>query len=186
MNYYGTKTIYRPLNYHYNSFNNFHFVTVNKKYYLPNLIYKKKKSKSENESERQSKTKKHTNKSSRKEQIKKFNRGRSMNSFVRGLMEKTKNKSTHHIPISKLKSHLYIKFWKKGLSHALSPADVISNPKKSLGHESHYHRIKKANLDYPIIIRKTKSGKMKIVDGFHRLAKAYYLNHQETIKAKFI
>lgn len=56
-----------------------------------------------------------------------------------------------------------------------SPRNVIDNPKK---YKHEYERIQKANLSYPIII----SNKGYVIDGVHRLSKAY-LNKIPIIKA---
>lgn len=55
-----------------------------------------------------------------------------------------------------------------------SAYDTIKNPKK---YKSDYERIKNADLKYPIIMTETGY----IVDGAHRIAKAY-LNKEKTIK----
>jgi glutaredoxin len=55
-----------------------------------------------------------------------------------------------------------------------SPKDVLENPKK---YSEDYLRIKNAELNYPIIIINGN-----IVDGIHRLTKAYLLN-KKNIKA---
>ena len=56
-----------------------------------------------------------------------------------------------------------------------SAIDVINNPSK---YKNEYDRIKKADLNYPIII----SSDGYVVDGIHRLSNAY-LNNVKTIKA---
>jgi len=55
-----------------------------------------------------------------------------------------------------------------------SPLDVINNPKK---YRDEYNKINEANLNYPIII-----DKYNIIDGVHRLTKAYLLG-EKNIKA---
>lgn len=56
-----------------------------------------------------------------------------------------------------------------------SPINVINNKDKYV---NHYNRIIKANLDYPIIMNKNGI----IIDGVHRLSKAY-LNNNDIINA---
>lgn len=74
-----------------------------------------------------------------------------------------------------IKDYLYtldFKCWEnKG---KISPKDVIKNKKK---YKNDYKRIKKANLKYPIIIAKNN-----IVDGVHRLTKAF-IENRKYIKA---
>jgi len=57
-----------------------------------------------------------------------------------------------------------------------SPMNVIKNPKK---YNDEYNRIIESNLKYPIIIDKNN-----IIDGVHRLSKAYLLGKKK-IKAYF-
>jgi len=52
-----------------------------------------------------------------------------------------------------------------------SPQDVLNEPKK---YKDDYERIINAELNYPIIITKNNS----VVDGIHRLIKAFYLKKQ--------
>lgn len=58
-----------------------------------------------------------------------------------------------------------------------SPKDVLENPKK---YKKDYERIQNADLSYPIIIADGK--KPHIIDGVHRLTKAY-IKKKTTIKA---
>jgi hypothetical protein len=58
-----------------------------------------------------------------------------------------------------------------------SPMDVITQPKQ---YKEEYKKITQANLKYPIIIDK----KNNIIDGVHRLSKAYLLGKKK-IKAYF-
>ena len=57
-----------------------------------------------------------------------------------------------------------------------SPLDVIKNPKNKK-YKDEIERIEKANMKYPIILDKNN-----VVDGFHRLTKAY-LSNKKKIKA---
>lgn len=81
--------------------------------------------------------------------------------------------------------------WKKG--GVLKPAgsdkwlkwkDLSDEQKKDMEEEVKT-TIDRANLKYPIIIAKSKRGKMTIVDGNHRVEKAYKLG-KDTIKARVI
>lgn len=64
----------------------------------------------------------------------------------------------------------------------LTPREVIQNPEY---YPDHYQRILSADLSYPICIAKSKNGKWFVLDGTHRLAKAY-INNLKTIKVKII
>ena len=57
-----------------------------------------------------------------------------------------------------------------------SPADVMNDPKK---HTHEYNKIMESNLKYPIIVDKNN-----IIDGVHRLSKAYLFGKKK-IKAYF-
>ena len=80
---------------------------------------------------------------------------------------------SNEIKIKKLLPQLKINDWGN-----LSPYEVILDKNKSI---EHYNRIIKSDLRYPIIINK----KYQIIDGMHRLAKAY-LNNKTNIKAYII
>lgn len=81
------------------------------------------------------------------------------------------------INISDYLSTLEYKGWGNPKKKTLySPLDVINNPKK---YSDEYDRINKAKLNYPIIIDKNN-----IIDGVHRLTKAYLLG-KKNIKAYF-
>ena len=54
---------------------------------------------------------------------------------------------------------------------SISPKDVIDNPMK---YKNEYKRIKNVNINYPIIIANNN-----IIDGYHRLAKAYMQNKKQ-------
>ncbi len=84
---------------------------------------------------------------------------------------------TIKIPVSKLLKNLENKSWgdpSKNIYY--SPMDVIKNPKDKK-YKNDNNRIKKANLNYPIIITDDR-----IIDGMHRLSKAY-LQNKKYIKA---
>ncbi len=73
--------------------------------------------------------------------------------------------------IKNLVWHFDIPFWEIADTddYNLSAWDVIQNPKK---HTLHEQKIQKADLKYPIDIMRNK-GKWLILDGLHRLVKAY-------------
>lgn len=82
------------------------------------------------------------------------------------------------IPISELLKNLEGKSWgdpEKKIYY--SAMDVIKNPKNKK-YKDDNNRIKKANLNYPIMI----DDKNNIIDGVHRLSKAYSQN-KKYIKA---
>lgn len=81
--------------------------------------------------------------------------------------------SSTKIIIKKLLPQLKINDWGD-----LSPYEVIQNKNKSI---EHYNRIINSDLRYPIIINE----EYQIIDGMHRLAKAY-LNNKMIIKAYII
>ena len=60
-------------------------------------------------------------------------------------------------------------YYNRGSINAISPMMVIKYPKK---YKHHYKRILDANLKYPIILSEQKGGRI-ILDGYHRLTKAY-------------
>jgi len=64
----------------------------------------------------------------------------------------------------------------------LTLREVIQNPER---YSNHHQRILKADLSYPVCITKSKNGKWFVLDGTHRLAKAY-IDNLKTIKVKII
>ncbi len=70
---------------------------------------------------------------------------------------------------------------KDGESWNLTPWDVIN---EIPGSASHRRRIENVDMEHPILVFK-KNGKWLIIDGVHRLVKAY-LNGQQTILVKII
>jgi len=73
------------------------------------------------------------------------------------------------IDISELIYLLFGKFTFTYGSPQFSMIDVLKEPEK---YPDHYNRIKHADLMYPIILGKNTGG-LYIIDGFHRLTKAY-------------
>lgn len=80
-----------------------------------------------------------------------------------------------NIPVTKmdikeLTWHFDIPFhWHKGGMYNLTSREIIENPSE---YEDEYKRTMKANLMYPIDIMENK-GRWLILDGLHRLMKAY-------------
>ncbi len=73
--------------------------------------------------------------------------------------------------ITKLIWHFDLPFWdKEGTDEwNLTPWEVIKNPEKE---PTHFQKITKADLKYPINVVKHK-GRLVVLDGLHRLAKLY-------------
>lgn len=86
--------------------------------------------------------------------------------------------------IEELKWNLDLPFWeeKKINDWNLTPREVIEHPKY---HQNHYKRVVETDLKYPICIAKNKNGKWFVLDGTHRLTKAY-LNNLKKVKVKII
>lgn len=61
----------------------------------------------------------------------------------------------------------------------LTPREVINNVE---GSRIHYQRVQESDLQFPILLTE-KSGKWLVVDGVHRLVKAFETGNK-TIKAK--
>lgn len=73
--------------------------------------------------------------------------------------------------IAELIWHFDIPFlWEKGV-YDLKPQEVIDNPE---AHKEEYERTMRADLAYPIDIMENK-GRWLILDGLHRLMKAFIL-----------
>lgn len=88
------------------------------------------------------------------------------------------------INIEELKWNLNLPFWEEEWINDwnLTPREVIEHPEY---HKNHYQRIKKSDLNYPICITKNKYDKWFVLDGTHRLAKAY-INNKKIAKVKII
>lgn len=84
---------------------------------------------------------------------------------------------TQTIDIEELTWHFDIPFWEKDGTDAynLTPWDVIHKKEGTLDHQK---RVNEVDLQYPIDIMENK-GKYVILDGLHRLVKAYTLGQKE-------
>ena len=86
-----------------------------------------------------------------------------------------------HIPVTEidireLTWHFDIPFhWHRGGVYNLKSKEVIENPEK---YKEEYERTMKADLKYPIDIMENK-GRWLILDGLHRLMKAYVLKMEK-------
>ena len=79
---------------------------------------------------------------------------------------------TEKMDIAKLIWHFSIPFlWKNGGVYNLTPQEVLGNPDV---HKKEYSRMMKADMQYPIDIMENK-GRWLILDGLHRLMKAFIL-----------
>ncbi len=86
------------------------------------------------------------------------------------------------IDINELTWHFDIPFhWHEGEVYNLKSIEIINNPEK---YKEEYERTMKADLKYPIDIMENK-GRWLILDGLHRLMKAYILN-MKTVKVRII
>jgi|SRR3989338_5731083 len=85
--------------------------------------------------------------------------------------------------MEKLLWHFDYPFWEKEGTDDwnLTPWELIEHPEQE---PTHYAKIKKADLAFPIEIMEFK-GKYRILDGIHRLAKAY-LAGKKTIKVRIV
>ena len=81
--------------------------------------------------------------------------------------------SSKKLEIKNLLSQLKIKDWSN-----FSPIQIVENKNIS---PNDYKRIINADLRYPIIINE----KHKIIDGMHRLAKAYLKNKKKIYKSLY-
>lgn len=87
----------------------------------------------------------------------------------------------HHVPtvlfkVKDLLHELSAKSWSHGIR--FGPFDVIENEEEF---KDDYKRILKADLRYPILYWLEKK---VIVDGLHRLSKAYFIRHDKYIKVR--
>lgn len=79
--------------------------------------------------------------------------------------------------ISELDWQFNFPFWHSSTErYVITPNQVFKNPKK---YKEQYERIMKSNMEHPIDIMKNKEYLWEILDGLHRLAKAYLLGQKE-------
>lgn len=85
--------------------------------------------------------------------------------------------------IDKLIWNFDLPFWEKDGTDDwnLTPRDVIDKTDGSMGHQE---RVEQADLQFPILLL-NKNDKWLIIDGVHRLVKAFQARHK-TIKAKIV
>jgi len=84
--------------------------------------------------------------------------------------------------IGELTWHFDIPFhWHKGGVYNLKSREIIENPKE---YQEEYDRTVKADMQYPIDIMENK-GKWLILDGLHRLMKAY-IKGMKKVRVKVI
>lgn len=68
-------------------------------------------------------------------------------------------------------------FWHSSKKrYVITPNQVFKNPEK---YKEQYDRIMDADLKYPMDIMLNQKGLWEILDGLHRLAKAYLLGYEE-------
>lgn len=89
---------------------------------------------------------------------------------------------TEKMPLKKLLWHLEIPIWEKEGTDDwnLTPMQALQNPPKE---PSHYKKIVKSNMHYPIDIMWNK-GRWTLLDGYHRLARAYQLGYKNVLVRK--
>ena len=85
--------------------------------------------------------------------------------------------------INELIWHFEVPFWEMADSddYNLTPQQVIKDPDR---HSAHYQKVQRSNLIHPIDIMENK-GRWLILDGLHRLVKAY-LAGQKIVKVRKI
>ena len=87
-----------------------------------------------------------------------------------------------NMEIENLLWHFGIPFiWYGGEVYNLTPKEIIENPEK---YKEEYERTMNADLSYPIDIMENK-GRWLILDGLHRLMKAFIQN-QKTVQVRKI
>ena len=93
------------------------------------------------------------------------------------------DESVEDMNIEELIWHFDIPFWEKEGTDAynLIPWDVINHPEIE---KTHYKKVQNADLSHPIDIMENK-GRWLILDGLHRLVKAY-MQGQKTVKVRKI
>jgi hypothetical protein len=90
---------------------------------------------------------------------------------VKKLWKVTRNNKIRDVNASSLFKFLTQKSWSYRISHEhdYSPMEIIKNPKLS---PLHANRIKTADIKFPILLH-NDGNEIKIIDGLHRLARAY-------------
>ena len=93
------------------------------------------------------------------------------------------HEAKREMDIEELIWHFDIPFWeiKDTDDYNLTPWEVIKEPHI---HSAHYKKIQQADLKYPIDIMKNK-GRWLILDGLHRLMRAY-IQGQKTVQVRKI
>lgn len=101
---------------------------------------------------------------------------------VKKLWSAVRKNKVIQIPIKEIINHLEKNVWSYQIEGRMDfkPIDVIENP---MINKYHYNRILMADLSYPIIVIKNEG--IDILDGLHRLAKAY-LEKKDSLPATFI
>lgn len=109
---------------------------------------------------------------------------------IKKLWKLTNDLRIYNIPISELKWVLYEDFWSnyEGIKNPnfpekyISAMEVLENPSIS---KFHQNKINDADLNYPILVIVLDNTKFDVIDGIHRLTKAYIKN-MKYIKAKIV
>lgn len=87
---------------------------------------------------------------------------------------------TIEMNISELEWHFDIPFWCENGVYNLTPREVINNPEN---HKQEYDRAMNCDLKYPLDIMENK-GKWLLLDGLHRLMKAYISGDKKVLVRK--
>jgi len=105
-----------------------------------------------------------------------------------------KNEKIHNIDLDLLVDNLDKDYWclyegcdpiyvsKIKQNETVTPKQIINRTKYS---EYHSNRINKANLSYPIIVILDENKNLDVLDGLHRLSKAY-MKGIKKIKAQYV
>jgi hypothetical protein len=99
-----------------------------------------------------------------------------MFSFIHDFLPKKKI-----FPVTEFQDELFEYVWDDNNNNPIRPVDVMKNPQQ---YPEHVARIKKASLNYPVIIGLDEEERYIIIDGFHRLVKSFLLK-KETIETYF-
>lgn len=100
---------------------------------------------------------------------------------IKDLVDITKDNMIIVVPVEQFEHLLEHKIWENEDGNRIKPSQVISTKTPT----SHYQRILDADLNYPILIRRTPQNELVICDGYHRLCKAK-MTHITFINAKYI